>query len=56
MLRRNQLPTEYVRECFRYEDGKLCYINEWYDFGEVAKIIYDGGGRINKHMDTKRSK
>lgn len=33
-----------------------CYIEQWRDFERIAEFIYNGGGRVNKPMDARKSK
>lgn len=50
-----------VNDCWQLQDAGCrlmisCNIDQWRDFEKVAELIYDGGGRINKPMDTKKAK
>lgn len=53
--------VQVVNDCWHLQDANCnlmnsCYIEKWRNFEEVATIIYDGGGRINKPMDSKKAK
>jgi hypothetical protein len=52
--------VQVVNDCWHLQDANStlmnsCYIEKWRDFEEVAKIIYEGGGRINMPMDASKA-